>query len=252
MKVFAMTHIGCVRKKNQDNFYCNGVYKTMELATYKCYEEHVSNGLYAVFDGMGGLSFGEEASYVAVKALERYQSKQSADDECNGEDVIQYLNDAVCRQARKRHADMGSTAVLLSCRDGVVQTYNVGDSKCFFLRKQEMFQLTKDHTEWESLKRIYGNSQMENCAWSRHTLTQYLGIEEEEFFIEPFTSEKISIRKGDFFLLCSDGLSEFVECQTIRQVLIGKGTLEEKGETLLELAKKAGGKDNITILIIEM
>lgn len=252
MKVFATTHIGCVRKNNQDNFYCNGTYKAMERDTYKYYEKHVASGLYAVFDGMGGLSFGEEASYIAVKALERYQYEHATDHIFDGEDAIQYLNEAVCREVRKRQADMGSTAVILDYTDGWVRTYNVGDSKCFLVRSQEMLQLTRDHTEWESMKRIYEKFKMKKCESGRHVLTQYLGIEEEEFFIEPFVSEKILVEKGDLFLLCSDGLSEFVSCETIKQVLDGKGFLVEKGEALLDFAKKAGGKDNITILILEM
>lgn len=251
-KVFAMTHIGCVRKNNQDNFYCNGAYKVMGRDTYKHCENHVASGLYAVFDGMGGLSFGEEASYLAVKALERYQYEHVADHIFDGEDALQYLNEAVCREVRKRQADMGSTAVILEYTDGWVRTYNVGDSKCFLVRSEKMLQLTKDHTEWESMKRIYEKSKMEKCEWGRHVLTQYLGIEEEEFFIEPFISEKIPVKKGDLFLLCSDGLSEFVSCENIKQVLTGKGFLEDKGETLLDFAKKAGGKDNITIVILEM
>ena len=93
---------------------------------------------------------------------------------------------------------------------------------------------------------------MTDFLFSGNGLTQYLGVEEDEFLLEPGVTETIEIEEQDIILLCSDGLTGMVDTEDILQVMLEPIALETKVKKLEKIAMDAGGKDNITILLLAL
>lgn len=255
LQCVALCSVGKERKTNQDNFYLNGIYKSKseEVFFEQDIQEAAGSYIYAVVDGMGGLCYGEEAAYTAVSELKKYvDDKRKENKMISVRRAIQQMNQAVCILGRERKAPVGSTATVLKYQNRKVRIYNVGDSKAFLFRNGSMNQLSEDHTEKESFMHMKEEMGMTDFAFSGNGLTQYLGVEEEEFLLEPSITETIEIEEQDIFLLCSDGLTGMVDTKDILQVMIEPISLEAKAKKLEQIAIDAGGKDNITILLLKL
>lgn len=255
LQCVALCSVGKERKNNQDNLYLNGTYKGKNEATF--FEQDIQDVageyIYAVTDGMGGLCYGEEAAYAAVSELKRYVAeKRNKNKPTSGRKAIQYMNQAVCILGREKKAPVGSTVTILKYQNRNVCVYNVGDSKAFLLRNGSMNQLSEDHTERESFLRMKEEMGITDFVFSGNGLTQYLGVEEDEFLLEPGVTENIEMEEQDIFLLCSDGLTGMVDTEDIRQVILETTGLEAKAKKLERMAMDAGGKDNITILLLSL
>lgn len=255
LQCVALCSVGKERKVNQDNFYLNGIYKSKseKVLWQQDIQEASGSYIYAVVDGMGGLCYGEEAAYVAVSELKKYvdgKRKESKMLSCRR--AIKYMNQAVCILGREKKAPVGSTATILKYQNRKVRIYNVGDSKAFLFRNDSMRQLSEDHTEKESFMRMKEEMGMTDFSFSGNGLTQYLGVEEDEFLLEPAITETIEVEDQDIFLLCSDGLTGMVDTEDILQVMLEPVALEAKVKKLEQIAMDAGGKDNITILLLSL
>lgn len=259
-KAYAVTNIGNVRENNEDNFFCNGTYKQNVSATEYNYEDFGDSedlSVFAVFDGMGGMDCGETASLMAAEKLCDYFVEAAVNwEDFSGKEAIIGINESLCKEMEKSLLTMGSTAVILSCQDGEAYITNVGDSRAYLYRAGSLKQASVDHTEQNSLlelQRELGLAENIEMPGMKDALTQHLGIAKEEFLLEPFVSEKIEIKREDTFLLCSDGLSGMVSDETLRKLLERKEeeTIKERGFLLLQEALQAGGKDNITFVLIE-
>lgn len=255
----AETHIGKVRDNNEDNFYCAGKYKkklNQNNFQYSCKESVNDLLILGVFDGMGGMQSGEMASYITSIVLDRYinlirQKGVSFD----GIYIVREINRRICSAAKRYSNNMGSTVVLLTYEKGTVRCYNLGDSRAYIYRKGNLLQLSVDHTVEKHMKDIrksLGISEDKRILAGKNTLTQHLGIEEEEFLLEPARSEDIEAKKHDIYLLCSDGLTNMVSDERISDILSMTATLEEKRSYLVTEALKNGGKDNITVVLMEI
>lgn len=248
--VNAISDVGKVRRNNEDNFYVNGFYRTDY--EQNCYSYKNSYDLQpllalAVFDGMGGAQFGEEASGEAARALDKYL-KAAVDEsvELNVEMLIRKINNSVCKVSRTFSSNSGSTIVLALINEDEMQVVNVGDSRAYLYRKGTLRQLSIDHNEAALFKQMNITQPIEN---SKNVLTQSLGIEEKDFVLEPAVSGMIKLHKEDIVLLCSDGLCGFVEDEDILDVLDSSYDEKEKAERLVEKALETGGKDNITVVL---
>lgn len=257
-EAYALTDIGMVRANNEDNFFCNGIYKKDVSMPAYIFEEKGDAGklsVFAVFDGMGGADCGETASLTAAETLNRYFAEITAKERIfSGEEAILYMNAALCVEMEKKQANMGSTAVVLSVQAGFVQIANVGDSRAYLYRDSILEQISVDHTERGSLQRIrkeLGLVQEEDgIPDMKDVLTQHLGVSEEDFLLEPYMSGMSSLCAGDIYLLCSDGLSGMVSDKSIQEVLGSSCNTMQKAQRLREMALRAGGKDNITLLLL--
>lgn len=252
----AMTVMGKVRTNNQDNLYCQGQIKELELERFLCEKSVGDNERFvcAVADGMGGLRYGEEAAFCCVYTLKKYlDKKKKAAEVPSMRSAIRHMNRSVCKLSRIRNAEMGSTITILKCVNGKAAFYNLGDSKGFIFRDSKLLQMTQDHTEKESIRRMKAEmGGFENTS-NKNALTQYVGIEEEEFVLEPGVSKTMKLEQGDIFLLSSDGLTGMVEISDIEAVLDSVDfTMEEKTKKLVDMALEAGGKDNITVLLAKV
>src|SRR2546423_5042181 len=205
--------------------------------------------LFAVADGMGGARAGEVASRVAVEAF--------ADRAWEGAPEEQLA--AVTREATRRiyemaqgdseRAGMGTTltAVMISGRDVAVS--HVGDSRLYRLRDGRLERLTEDHSLVEELVRQgrLSPEEAENHP-QRSVITRALGPE-PDVEVETFTH---TARDGDVYLICSDGLSGMVSEDDITAILERADSLDAAARELIEAANRAGGKDNITVVLFRV
>ena len=139
---------------------------------------------------------------------------------------------------------------MLCVKNGVADLYNVGDSRIYLLRNGVLTQLSKDHTIVQQ-KLDLGAIAAEQAASDsgRHKLTQHLGIFESEMLIEAHHIQK-QVQPDDVFLLCSDGLTDMVSDKAICQILIIAKSCDEAAEKLLEAALENGGKDNVSVIVV--
>lgn len=249
----ASTHEGRVRANNEDNFWVNGLCRRdVSQNRLRCDGKALPNRFAAaVCDGMGGESFGEVASLLAVECVQPhgyYELPEGARAD------IRTANSRVCRYITE-HGGMrsGSTLAALYIDSGRAVCCNVGDSRVYLLREGKLTQLSKDHN---SAQRLIDSGRMTReearSSSAKHTLTQYLGIFEEEMALEPHFSQPVTIRNRDCFLLCSDGLTDMLWDAEISGILTRRSRPEQQAACLLEEALDCGGKDNITVVVVHV
>ena len=249
----ARTHTGRVRSNNEDNFYLQGRYREdveqgEDEAVCRAADRRF---LAAVADGMGGEEQGEKASLMAVRALkpcsfgEISSQAAAAVDEANRE-----ICEEIENQGGRR---MGSTLVSLYMDEGKAVCCNVGDSRAYLLREGKLSQLSVDHNKAGRMVEL-GVLTPEQAARhpSRHELTQHLGIFADEMVIEPAVSQTVELEDGDLFLLCSDGLTDMVSMEDLKAVLSGGVSPQEMAKELVRLALAGGGRDNVTVIVLQI
>jgi len=228
------TDTGLVRQSNQDAIF-------------------VSDDLAIVADGMGGHAAGEVASAMTIELIrEGYERDSSVEGLYN---AVNSANLAVLNDARDHpeHFGMGTTviAIGLTLDDfGVASPtlFHVGDSRAYQLRDGALRQLSEDHSVAEEWVRM-GRLTPEEAAVHprRHQLTRGVGVE------DTISIDVLSLhaQPGDRILLCSDGLSNELSSDQIAELSSAPYSLEESVERLIDAAKSAGGRDNISAILIE-
>ena len=236
----AACHRGLVREKNQDNFWCDGVFLECENDGFPDILTGMidvsEQPIFAVFDGMGGEAAGEQAAWLATRAFDdAVPDRHAKEGDAFLTDVFVLMNDSVCDYAASHRINrMGATTVAVLFGEGKAISCNLGDSRIYLCRKYELTQLSEDHI-----------SSFERSG--KGFLEQYLGIRADVFRIEPHF-EKLEIIEGDFYLLCSDGLSDMLSMEEIGARLAEQQKPAHVVKGLLEDALAAGGSDNITII----
>lgn len=210
----------------------------------------MENGVYVVCDGMGGAAAGEIASSLAVDEMMRLMSARAGFSICDAAlSAIQAANSAIyCRSQRSaRLSGMGTTLVALVLEERRVWVMNVGDSRCYRLRAGELEQITLDHSLVEEQVRI-GRMTHDEALHSplRNVITRALGTQ-NEVTADVF---EMASEPGDLFLLCSDGLTRELDDAQLKPILELDLPLDELCEKLVCCANKAGGRDNITCLLV--
>lgn len=250
LKAACMCHPGKVRMNNEDNFYFAGVYlkeKNNGLSNIITISKNSSMTVcYGVFDGMGGEASGEKAAYIAAKSFAgNISAKKNGISKQWLVDACLKMNEEVCAESQKHdYIRMGSTVAIIGFEEDKAYTCNLGDSKIFLFRNDSLEQLSYDHTDARILKE-YG------IRARKPSLTQHLGIHPSEMILEPYCKE-ISINSGDKYLICSDGLTDMVGLNELHKVLNEVEMTEKAVSTLQQKALENGGKDNITIILIEV
>ncbi len=251
IRMAATTHTGKVREANEDNFLFEGRYMPRDhqsLNEIYTSEKEVSDGVMAaLFDGMGGETAGELASYTAAASLADLEKQKELISQ--PEELVRRLNHTVCAQGKaEKISQMGSTAII--CRisgeekEDSSWIMNLGDSPAYVFSNGELRLLTHAHTNAEFLQKC-------GITNRKPGLTQFLGIPEEEFQIEPYVRH-FSPQDQEQYLMCSDGLTDMVTEEEIQTILAKKITVKEKVDNLLTLALDRGGRDNITIILCEI
>ena len=253
-----ISHIGCKRENNEDNYYLNGVYRqNMEKDIIQFSEPQARTGILAgVFDGAGGASCGEWASLMAVSSMTEYQERISS--KCMMGEYVPNVNHKLIQEIEKYGTNMGTTMAVLLLKDDFANVYNLGDSRIYLFREQRLMQITYDHTQVQNFQRKIANSSEKinqekyQDIKEKHILTKYLGMK-NLYKCKPYFMERIPVMKHDIFILCSDGLYNMVGKHDMRYCLekVKKETPLEIARTLAGEALLAGGKDNVTCMVIK-
>ncbi|NIT13576.1 MAG: Stp1/IreP family PP2C-type Ser/Thr phosphatase [Candidatus Dadabacteria bacterium] len=236
---YGISDVGRVRKNNEDSY----LYKTFSIK---------NNGtpdafLMVVADGMGGHAAGEVASAKVIEELENNVDETSI--EKVPEILKQTIEDAnqkifnISAQNSELNG-MGTTCTAMVYYDNTVHLAHVGDSRAYLIRNKEISQLSKDHTIVQELLEA-GSITEEKAKTSpeRNILLKAVGTSEE---LEVDLYSPISTNSGDIFLLCSDGLTEYIEQEEIKDTVIAY-PLQKACEELIRIANERGGADNITV-----
>lgn len=245
--------MGHVRKNNEDNYFVNGQYRfdvdQDETPIATIIDKKVI--LAAVFDGMGGEENGELASLHAAKTLTKYDEASFG---AITEAYVRQANDKICEEMDAQASGrMGTTLALLQIKNKQLNICNLGDSPIFFYRDGNMEQISVDHNEAQRMidmglitKEDYENGD------KKYRLTQHLGIYPDEMELSPSVKVDIELKKKDVILACSDGLTDMVKNAEIQEIIAKNLSLEEKTKQLRDLALERGGKDNITLVLVEV
>lgn len=235
-----VSHIGNIRKINQDNFICDGYYleQNNDEMKFPLCGIKTSNypSVFGVFDGLGGEECGEIASYIAAKSAAGLKIGRDAIAALSK--FCQKANADICNYASEHEVfSMGTTAAVLTFTNNGVTLCNIGDSKIFRLCDGEMEQISQDHFSVAA----FG---------IKPPLSQNLGIPPSESIIDPYMA-KGAYNDGDVYLICSDGLTDMVPTEVIIKLLDAR-SIENSCMELLKKALANGGRDNITIILCKI
>jgi serine/threonine protein phosphatase PrpC len=251
MKVRAIgkTHIGKKRKLNEDSYIVSE-----EL------------GLFVVADGMGGHKGGEVASRMVVDSMTGYWQKQRNNNlpsfiipiEKDASDIAKHLLNSIAfanriiheAQKKPEYHKMGSTVSALLLDEDCLWLANVGDSPVYLYDHGHLILISEEHSveaEQKSLG-LYDASNQSNPL-IKNVLTRALGLHEKvDVFITPIRPDA-----GDMVIMCSDGLTNELSEQAIKTVIDdSSASIEQKVDTLIEEANRAGGRDNISVILVEV
>ncbi len=238
MKTFSMTDIGRRRETNQDYMF------TSETA--------VGNlpNLFLVADGMGGHKAGEYASRFTVDAIvEGIRNSRETEPVAILKEAVERANELLIQEAQadSGKTGMGTTIVVATFADKRMYVANVGDSRLYVVNR-EITQITRDHSLVEEMVRL-GEMDREEARVhpDKNIITRAIGAASEvqtDFF-------EVEVSEGDMVLMCSDGLTNMVEDEEIRRIVVSQRDIAEIAERLIETANANGGKDNITVVLIE-
>ena len=257
--VAAITHAGMTGKSNEDRY---------SISAFRLEDEGNTPAVFAIVaDGIGGHKAGEIAAEIAVDTISHaiLESDGTEPKETLEYAVIQ-AGDAVQKQSLKDESQhgMGSTCACAWIIDDRLYTASVGDSRIYLLRDGGIQQITVDHT-WvqEALDHgIIKPEQARNHPRS-HIIRRYLGsksavvpdlrlkLDPEETAVQALSNQGFRLLPGDQLLICSDGLSDLVEDHEIRETLQSE-EMSAAISSLVDLANKRGGHDNITIVALKV
>jgi PPM family protein phosphatase len=205
-------------------------------------------GLFVVADGMGGYSGGEVASRLAVQTIDDcfFENRDATPTRDLMDIAFREANEEVRCARVDDLEDMGSTlsALAITAREAVIG--HVGDSRVYLLRRGELRRITHDHTVIENLTAVGITGACIHNAFS-HMITRAIGVS-----AEPDADViRLEVQPSDRFLLCTDGLTDVVDDETIAK-LLGAGPPRSASARLAEEALRRGTRDNVTALVVDV
>lgn len=241
IKAYAKSDKGKVRENNQDYFYISNSLDEVQL--------------YILADGMGGYNGGEIASSLAVQTAKNYIENNFKEIEKDKDSIIQLLGSSmeyanmVVYEKSKENPElqgMGTTLEICLIYNNKVYIGHVGDSRIYRIRKQFIRKLTQDHSYVQKLVKE-GTITNEQAAHhpQKNMLMKALGC---NAFVEPDVMVK-GFLKDDILIICSDGLTNLVDQETIYEM--ASKNIEQATKDLVNLANDRGGYDNITVIVIK-
>jgi len=242
LNFYAITDTGRCRKNNEDSVAYDG-----------------QRGVAVLADGMGGYNAGEVASSMATQQIlgELTSWLQSAGARAIPNDIqramertAHHTNQAIYRAARihDQYAGMGTTLVMGVFHNDRAQIGHIGDSRCYRSRAGILEQITRDHSLiQEQIDAGLVTPEQAQFSNIKNLVTRALGVQS----VSRLEINDFSVLGGDIFLLCSDGLSDMVPWASIGQILASDLDLQQKAELLVATANGNGGRDNISVLLVE-
>lgn len=262
----AATHVGLVRKNNEDHYLIATLAKALEVKATSLHQprsvkfSRQEGYLFVVADGMGGAAAGEKASSVAVQSVERFvlDALDFFLHNPSGENssVVKELAHAVERADRAviekaetdlRLTGMGTTLTLAYVVGSELYLGHVGDSRAYIYRHGKLKQISHDHTLVQAMidEGLLSTADAKDHI-RRHVVTNVVGGPEQG--VQPEVT-KHTIQDGDILLLCTDGLSEPVDDDLIEDLLSFEHDPANAAKQLIATALAAGGPDNVTAVV---
>lgn len=243
LEFFSATDTGRARNNNEDSVAVDDATALVVLA-----------------DGMGGYNAGEVASGMATSFIKSELGRWLSEASENATDTdvrramdicVDNANRAIFNAANSnpQYAGMGTTLVVGVFRESRLLMGHVGDSRGYRLRASRLTQITHDHSLLQE-QIDSGLITPEQAAFSanKNLVTRAVGVE-DTVLLETHLHD---VMPGDTYLLCSDGLSDMLDDESITQVLMGAETLPEAASALIDAANDAGGKDNISVVLVRV
>ena len=243
LEFFSATDTGRARSNNEDSVAVDDATALVVLA-----------------DGMGGYNAGEVASSMATSFIkselgrwlsEASESATDADVRRAMDICVDNANRAIFNAANSnpQYAGMGTTLVVGVFREARLLMGHVGDSRAYRMRAGRLTQITHDHSLLQE-QIDSGLITPEQAAFSanKNLVTRAVGVE-DTVLLETHLHE---VLPGDTYLLCSDGLSDMLDDESIAQLLAGAESLPEVADALIVAANEAGGKDNISVVLVRV
>lgn len=244
MRFSAATDKGRVRLINEDSLYVPNDPKN-------------DIPLFIVADGLGGHNAGEVASNEAIKFIVKYISDNFNNITRDKNSVKNLIRKSIWETnlyiyemsiAKSELRGMATTLTLVLVDEEKFFVGHIGDSRVYVIRNNRIYQITRDHSYVEQLIRdgTITREQANNHP-QKNVITRALGVSRN-------LEVDVSVRKlynDDILLICTDGLTNFVSDQQIKQIVLSTESCDEIVQTLIRTANEAGGKDNITVIVMK-
>jgi len=251
MEVGSKTDIGKRKSLNEDSYGC-----------LFCSVDGEERGVFIVADGVGGEDRGEVASRIAVESIVNdIRPLITKEEEPTEEDIKKLVTSAVSKANKNildyteenSQAKMATTVTMAVIMGGYMTIANVGDSRTYLADDDRLDLITKDHS---LLQHLYEQGELteddistprsDKAKMQEHVVTQVLGDKQE---IDVDTFQKY-IYEGNKILLCCDGLTDLVSDEDIKEVIDSSESMQSSCSKLVEMANDEGGKDNITVILV--
>lgn len=234
MKAYGATHVGRVRAVNQDAYYL----------------PEAGESFAVVADGMGGHKAGEVASAMAVSEFTRWLRCAPVPTEETVNYAVHEANRIIHRTAQREadKSNMGTTLVSVWVDDEQVIECNVGDSRAYLLRGGALSQISRDHSlvgELVEEGKITKQEAMHHPH--KNYITRAIGTSS---MVQP-EIRTLDRKSGDVWLLCSDGMSNYIEDGELERILREQADRAKCVKKLIDLALERGGADNITVVLVD-
>lgn len=239
LKTFSITDVGRKRQMNQDSVFSS--------------EVAIGNlpNLFIVADGMGGHKAGDYASKCTVDTMKEVVARSlERDPAIILREAIEEANRRIHEKAGEdaEYEGMGTTVVAATILGNILQIANVGDSRLYIIN-EEIIQVTKDHSLVEEMIRMGGlDRDAARTHPDKNIITRAVGVS-EQVLVDFFTVE---LTKQDTILLCSDGLTNMLDDEEILMIVRGQRDVVEKAQQLVHMANERGGRDNISVVLLEV
>lgn len=243
MFIGVSTDKGKVRKNNQDSYFVS---------------EDTELPLFIVADGMGGHKAGEVASNMAVEIVKDFFIEKKEELKKNKVDILKFIRSAVEKAntiiykksiENDEFHGMGTTITMAYIFENKLYIGHVGDSRAYLLRNNKFIQITEDHSlVAEMVKKGSISEEEAECHPQRNIITRAIGTDDEvitDIIVE-------DIYKDDILLLCTDGLTNMMNDDEIKEILINKIDLQKNCNSLVKKANRLGGIDNVTVIVIKL
>lgn len=244
MEIGVKTSKGKIREINQDSYYIS---------------DDENCPLFIIADGMGGHKAGEIASRMAVEIISSSFLDQikGSSSEMDDDSIINAIrnsiykaNDEIYRKSNEveEYSGMGTTVTMAYENNGKLFIGHVGDSRAYLLRDNQLWQMTKDHSLVEELIKN-GSITREEARFhpQKNIITRALGID-KEVEIDLIVKEKF---KDDILILCTDGLTNMLNDDEIKELLISSDNMQKACDFMVQLSNEKGGLDNISVVAVK-
>lgn len=256
VRAAAESRTGYARGNNEDNVYFNGDFitpRTIRDDFAIKTGEYSDINVFAVLDGMGRNNTGSYASLLAATRLDdvmdriNYDTQRTAD-----EIVLNYIQETNVAIREQVHDTGGvrtaSTLALLIIENGTARVYNAGDSRVYLFRDKQLIKLTRDHVSVKGQRTVALTEE----GVRNGGLTKYLGMAEKDGDLEPYRAKPFKIKKGDKFIVCSDGISDFVDEDDMAACMLRRRDPFGHTNELMALALREECSDNLSVVVVEV